>query len=126
MYLDHFGLNEPPFRITPHTDFFFDGANRGATLVPLGVLRRSIHALKLAEIAARRGNPNSLSDAGVAALVGLACAEGAFYNVRINLKSLGADSAEFTKTTGEEGARLVTEAETISDRVRALVRERLA
>lgn len=32
MYLDHFGLNEPPFRITPHTDFFFSGANRGATL----------------------------------------------------------------------------------------------
>jgi type II secretory pathway predicted ATPase ExeA len=32
MYLDHFGLKEPPFRITPHTDFFFDGANRGATL----------------------------------------------------------------------------------------------
>ena len=32
MYLEHFGLNESPFRITPHTDFFFDGANRGATL----------------------------------------------------------------------------------------------
>ena len=32
MYLEHFGLSEPPFRITPHTDFFFDGANRGATL----------------------------------------------------------------------------------------------
>lgn len=32
MYLDHFGLNEPPFRITPHTDFFFAGANRGPTL----------------------------------------------------------------------------------------------
>jgi MSHA biogenesis protein MshM len=32
MYLEHFGLNEPPFRITPHTDFFFEGANRGATL----------------------------------------------------------------------------------------------
>lgn len=35
MYLDHFGLNEPPFRITPHTDFFFSGANRGATLEAL-------------------------------------------------------------------------------------------
>jgi type II secretory pathway predicted ATPase ExeA len=35
MYLDHFGLNEPPFRITPHTDFFFQGANRGATLEAL-------------------------------------------------------------------------------------------
>ena len=35
MYLEHFGLNEPPFRITPHTDFFFDGADRGATLEAL-------------------------------------------------------------------------------------------
>lgn len=35
LYLDHFGLNEPPFRITPHTDFFFEGADRGATLEAL-------------------------------------------------------------------------------------------
>jgi type II secretory pathway predicted ATPase ExeA len=35
MYLEHFGLKEPPFRITPHTDFFFRGANRGATLEAL-------------------------------------------------------------------------------------------
>lgn len=32
MYLNHFGLNEAPFRITPHTEFFFSGAKRGATL----------------------------------------------------------------------------------------------
>lgn len=32
MYLAHFGLDEPPFRITPHTEFFFDGGKRGATL----------------------------------------------------------------------------------------------
>ena len=32
MYLEHFGLREAPFRITPHTEFFFAGANRGATL----------------------------------------------------------------------------------------------
>ena len=35
MYLEHFGLSEAPYRITPHTDFFFDGANRGATLEAL-------------------------------------------------------------------------------------------
>lgn len=35
MYLEHYGLSEPPFRITPHTDFFFSGANRGATLEAL-------------------------------------------------------------------------------------------
>ncbi|MCX7173923.1 MAG: AAA family ATPase [Proteobacteria bacterium] len=32
MYLEHYGLSEAPFRITPNTDFFFAGANRGATL----------------------------------------------------------------------------------------------
>jgi type II secretory pathway predicted ATPase ExeA len=35
LYLEHFGLNEPPFRITPATDFFFEGAERGATLEAL-------------------------------------------------------------------------------------------
>ena len=35
LYLEHFGLDEPPFRITPHTDFFFDGADRGTTLEAL-------------------------------------------------------------------------------------------
>ncbi len=35
MYLEHFGLFEAPFRITPHTEFFFSGADRGATLEAL-------------------------------------------------------------------------------------------
>ena len=32
MYYPHFGLKEPPFKITPNTDFFFSGGNRGAIL----------------------------------------------------------------------------------------------
>jgi len=32
MYLEHYGLREAPFRITPHTEFFFAGAKRGVTL----------------------------------------------------------------------------------------------
>lgn len=32
MYLEHFGLTEPPFKITPVTEFFFSGANRGEIL----------------------------------------------------------------------------------------------
>lgn len=35
MYLEHFGLTEPPFRITPVTVFFFSGANRGEILEAL-------------------------------------------------------------------------------------------
>ena len=32
MYYAHFGLKQPPFKITPNTDFFFSGGNRGAVL----------------------------------------------------------------------------------------------
>lgn len=32
MYYAHFGLSQPPFKITPNTDFFFSGGNRGAVL----------------------------------------------------------------------------------------------
>lgn len=35
MYYEHFGLSEPPFKITPNTDFFFGGGNRGPILEAL-------------------------------------------------------------------------------------------
>ena len=59
-------------------------ATQVAIEVPLGVLERSVDAIAAAEIAAT-GNKNARSDAGVAGLTARACAEGAYYNVRINL-----------------------------------------
>ena len=44
------------------------------------MLERSVRALELALEAARGGNPASVSDAGVAAAVALAAAEGASLN----------------------------------------------
>lgn len=32
MYLEYFGFKEPPFKITPQSAYFFEGASRGATL----------------------------------------------------------------------------------------------
>lgn len=32
MYLAHFGLSQPPFKITAHTEFFYPGGNRGPIL----------------------------------------------------------------------------------------------
>ncbi len=64
-------------------------ADLEATRVPLDVLARAVEALDLALSAARDGNPASVSDAGVAGVCALAAAEGAAYNVRINLPSLG-------------------------------------
>ena len=59
-----------------------------ATLVPLSVLESVPAALALAAEVAEHGNANSLSDAGVAALTLMAGAEGAYYNVLINLAAL--------------------------------------
>ena len=52
-------------------------ATKEATLVPFGVLKNVAPVLKLAEAVAERGNPNSLSDAGVAASTCRSAAEGA-------------------------------------------------
>lgn len=68
-------------------------ATRVAIEVPLGVLERSVRAAELAAAVAADGNPNSRSDAGVAALAARACAEGAYYNVLINLGGTDVDAA---------------------------------
>lgn len=65
-----------------------DKANKEATLVPLNVLRRTWKAAELARRVVEKGNKNSVSDAGVAALTARAAAEGAYLNVAINLPGI--------------------------------------
>ena len=62
-----------------------EAATKEATQIPLTVLQQSEKAAKLALEVAETGNVNSLSDAGVAGLAALTAAEGALYNVMINL-----------------------------------------
>jgi formiminotetrahydrofolate cyclodeaminase len=63
-------------------------ATRRATEVPLEVHNLTARLLELAQIAAEKGNVNSVSDAGVAADMAMACAHGASLNVLINLGGL--------------------------------------
>ena len=63
-------------------------AIKTATLVPLKLMGLCVESMKLVKIIVERGNPNSLSDAGVAALMLNAGYGGAALNVKINLGSL--------------------------------------
>lgn len=63
-------------------------ANKEATMIPFGVLERSLEAAKLARVMVEKGNRNSLSDAGVAALTARTAAVGAWFNVMINLPGI--------------------------------------
>jgi glutamate formiminotransferase/formiminotetrahydrofolate cyclodeaminase len=65
-----------------------DQANKEATMVPFGVLMRTMKAAEIARRIAAIGNRNSVSDAGVAALTARTAAEGAYLNVAINLPGI--------------------------------------
>jgi glutamate formiminotransferase/formiminotetrahydrofolate cyclodeaminase len=98
-------------------------ASHEATLVPLGVLEKSIEALKLAKDTALKGNRNSLSDAGVAGLMAQAAAEGAYYNVKINLPGL--EDADFKSKTKKQADTLVKKARILGDELREIIEKEL-
>ncbi|HEX6850407.1 MAG TPA: glutamate formimidoyltransferase [Candidatus Polarisedimenticolaceae bacterium] len=100
-----------------------EAANQGAARVPLEVLESAVRALELALAAARDGNPNSVSDAGVAGACALAAAEGAALNVRINLPGLG-DRRTADGMASRQSAALA-KARELADEVRRVVDEKL-
>ncbi|MEK7248833.1 MAG: cyclodeaminase/cyclohydrolase family protein, partial [Bacteroidota bacterium] len=69
-------------------DAAITAATKEATMVPLEVMKHCIDALALAQNIAANGNKNSVSDAGVSALMLHAACESAALNVRINLNAL--------------------------------------
>jgi methenyltetrahydrofolate cyclohydrolase len=75
-------------------------ALKGATDVPLGVIRVSAQALAQGAIVAAHGNPSAASDVGVAAALLRAGAGGAFLNVEINLGGIGDET--YRETVGAE------------------------
>jgi glutamate formiminotransferase/formiminotetrahydrofolate cyclodeaminase len=98
-------------------------ANQEATNVPLGVLERSLKAVDIAVIAAGKGNPNTLSDAGVAGQTARAAAEGAYYNVLINLPSI--TDQTFKNDVKRRADELIANVRERTDALHTLVLSRL-
>lgn len=98
-------------------------ASQEATLVPMGVLEKSIEALKLAKEVALKGNKNSLSDAGVAGLTARAAAEGAYYNIKINLPGL--EDVDFKSKINKQATTLVKKAVQLGDELREIIEKEL-
>lgn len=98
-------------------------AERGAIDVPLRVLADAVETLDVSRQVAEAGNPASLSDAGVGGLVALACAEGAFYNVLINLG--GNAGADFDADVKRRADTLVERARADAESLRRDVIDRL-
>jgi glutamate formiminotransferase/formiminotetrahydrofolate cyclodeaminase len=76
-------------------------ATKNAILVPLKVMETAFSGFKLIREMIEKGNPNSISDAGVGAIAIRSCIRGAFLNVKIN--SSGLNDKSFVKDVVEKG-----------------------
>ena len=59
-----------------------------AVMIPLNTAQQSFRAVKIAEVVAKNGNPNSITDVGVGAQSAYTGVVGGIYNVLINLKDI--------------------------------------
>ena len=98
-------------------------ATTQAALVPMETLRSLAELTGLVEKAFTKGNPNCLTDTGVAALLIHAAALGAAYNVRVNLS--GIDDKEFVSKLKSEMQKILKEILAPIHRVNKMVGERL-
>jgi formiminotetrahydrofolate cyclodeaminase len=98
-------------------------ATKEATLVPLEVMKHCIDALALAQTVAAKGNANSVTDAGVSALMLHAAVEGAGLNVRTNLNSL--NDPEFVGWKEDEVQSLLSTSALMLEEIQAIVEEHL-
>lgn len=98
-------------------------ATKEAALIPLRVMKLVVDALALAKVVAEKGNSNSASDAGVAALMLYAGSEGAALNVYINLGSI--NDQDFVGWHMDEVATLQRTCRVKSDEILGIVNEKV-
>jgi len=99
-------------------------AARHAADVPMETARCAATLLSRVPLVAEKGNPNAASDAGVAALLLAAAAEGALLNVGINLCSI--KDPAYVQAMEKETARISGDVERARAQVIALVRKSFA
>ena len=92
-----------------------DSANKYAIQIPLETAQKCLRVIELSEELVTNGNPNSVSDAGVAAEVALAGLRGACMNVMINLLEI--DDTSYCEALQNEVDSLIKNGESIHKKV---------
>jgi len=98
-------------------------AIKNATLVPLHTMKLCWEVIVLAETAAKYGNQNAVSDAGVSAITALTGVKGAYLNVRINLP--GVKDEEFKKNILEQAENILKQSIELAEKAEKNVLEKL-
>ena len=94
-----------------------------ATQVPLKTMKASYGVFELVRAMAEEGNPNSVSDAGVGALMARAAVMGALLNVKIN--AAGLKDRSIAEELIGEAERIAREAEREEKEILEIVDEKI-
>jgi glutamate formiminotransferase/formiminotetrahydrofolate cyclodeaminase len=86
--LEAFSLPKKSEEEKKQRDTAIQEATKNAILVPLKVMETAYLGFELINEMVEKGNPNSITDAGVGALAIRSCIRGAFLNVKINASGL--------------------------------------
>ena len=98
-------------------------ATKYAIEVPFQVMKRSYESFEVIKAMATSGNPNSVSDAGVAALCARAAVKGAFLNVKINAVDL--KDRQFAEDMISQGSALEEQTEAMEKEILRIVNEKI-
>lgn len=98
-------------------------ATRHATEVPLQTMKAAFEAFALCRAMAEKGNPNSVSDAGVGALAARAAVRGACLNVKINASSL--KDRALAQALVAEAEQIATRADREEQEIMAIVNAKI-
>jgi glutamate formiminotransferase/formiminotetrahydrofolate cyclodeaminase len=99
-------------------------ATRYATLVPFKVMETAFSGFEIIKAMVEKGNPNSITDAGVGALSLRTCIRGAFLNVQIN--AAGIDDKEFVSDLMGKGRKINEESLLIENEIISLLESRMS
>jgi glutamate formiminotransferase/formiminotetrahydrofolate cyclodeaminase len=94
-------------------------ATKNAIMVPFRVMETAFSAFPLISEMVEKGNPSSVTDAGVGALALRSCIRGAFLNVKIN--AAGLDDKAFVKEIIEKGSEIEAKAVSEEDEILKIV-----
>ncbi len=84
-----------------------EDATKYATMVPLRIMETAFEGFEVIREMVDKGNPNSVTDAGVGAISVLSCIKGAFLNVKVNASALS--DKDFAKSMLSEAEVIYTE-----------------
>ncbi|RMG87395.1 MAG: glutamate formimidoyltransferase [Bacteroidetes bacterium] len=98
-------------------------ATQYAIEVPFRAMELSLAAFDLLKAMVEKGNPNSITDAGVGALCARAAVHGAFMNVQINSKDL--KDRAFVEEILQKGADMAARADKLEAEIREFIQSKI-